>query len=68
MNRDTIFILCMLLYRLDKEKGGAQKRRGPMMLILAPTRELAQQSQDVLGKPTISFKISPLEGNHLKVS
>ena len=47
----------MLLYRLDKEKGGAQKRRGPMMLILAPTRELAQQSQDVLGKPTISFKI-----------
>ena len=58
----------MLLYRLDKEKGGAQKRRGPMMLILAPTRELAQQSQDVLGKPTINFKISPLEGDHLKAS
>ena len=48
----------MLLYRLVKEKGGAQKRRGPMMLILAPTRELAQQSQDVLevaGKFSVEF-------------
>ena len=44
-------IVYLLLYRLDQEKakkGGGQKRRGPMMLILAPTRELAQQSQDVL--------------------
>merc|ERR1712223_1049907 len=40
-----------LKHRLDQEKtkkGGAQKRRGPMMLILAPTRELAQQSQDII--------------------
>ena len=54
----SIPALAHLKHRLVQEKaGGAQKRRGPMMLILAPTRELAQQSQDVLGKPTISFKI-----------
>ena len=44
----SIPALAHLKHRLVQEKGGAQKRRGPMMLILAPTRELAQQSQDVL--------------------
>ena len=48
----SIPALAHLKHRLDQEKtnkaGGQNKRRGPMMLILAPTRELAQQSQDVL--------------------
>ena len=45
----SIPALAHLKHRLVQEKaGGGQKRRGPMMLILAPTRELAQQSQDVL--------------------
>merc|ERR1740122_306363 len=44
----SIPALAHLKHRLVQEKGGAQKRRGPMMVILAPTRELAQQSQDVL--------------------
>ena len=55
----SIPALAHLKHRLVQEKaGGAQKRRGPMMLILAPTRELAQQSQDVLevaGKFSVSF-------------
>merc|ERR1719189_2820195 len=36
-------------HRLDKEQGKKYlKRKGPMMLVVAPTRELAQQSQDVV--------------------
>merc|ERR1719189_92157 len=36
-------------HRLDKEQGKKYlKRKGPIMLVVAPTRELAQQSQDVI--------------------
>ena len=36
-------------HRLDKEQGKKYlKRKGPIMLVVAPTRELAQQSQDVV--------------------
>jgi len=47
----SIPALAHMKHRLDEErakKGNIPKRKGPMMLILAPTRELAQQSQDVL--------------------
>ena len=37
------------------------------MLILAPTRELAQQSQDVLGKSNSKFRISPLDGHRFLI-
>ena len=35
----------------------ASKRVGPMMLIVAPTRELAMQSQKVLEEASTSVKI-----------
>ena len=45
----SIPALAHLKHRLTQEKNSYKnKRRGPMMLIVAPTRELAQQSQDVL--------------------
>ena len=45
----SIPALAHLKHRLTLEKNNYKnKRRGPMMLIVAPTRELAQQSQDVL--------------------
>ena len=45
----SIPALAHLNHRLTLEKQNKKvKRRGPMMLIVAPTRELAQQSQDVL--------------------
>merc|ERR1712223_739427 len=45
----SIPALAHLNHRLVLEKQDKKvKRRGPMMLIVAPTRELAQQSQDVL--------------------
>ena len=45
----SIPALAHLKHRLTEEKNSYKnKRRGPMMLIVAPTRELAQQSQDVL--------------------
>ena len=51
----SIPALAHLKYRLEQENSKDRiNRRGPMMLIVAPTRELAQQSQDVLesaGKP-----------------
>ena len=51
----SIPALAHLKHRLEQENSkGRNNRCGPMMLIVAPTRELAQQSQDVLesaGKP-----------------
>ena len=41
--------LAHISHRLNKEKvKKLPKRQGPMMLVVAPTRELAQQSQDIL--------------------
>ena len=42
----SIPALAHMKHRLSNEQ--RKKRRGPMMLVVAPTRELAQQSQDVL--------------------
>ena len=45
----SIPALAHLKHRLNNEQANKfGQRRGPMMLIVAPTRELAQQSQDVL--------------------
>jgi hypothetical protein len=45
----SIPALAHMKHRISKEQEKKNiKRRGPMMLVVAPTRELAQQSQDVL--------------------
>jgi len=50
----TIPALTHIKHRMDVE---ASKRVGPMMLIVAPTRELAMQSQKVLEEASTSVKI-----------
>ena len=60
----NIWIDVFFCYRITRNKGRAnlikvegKKRKGPIMLVVAPTRELAMQSQDVLEEAAKFVKI-----------
>jgi len=54
----TMPALVHIKERIKTESMGGKKRRGPILLIISPTRELAMQSQVVLEEAADAVKIS----------